>query len=130
MQFVDRSRISEGITWKGVKGKPLGFSSFKKKISLPPKEWLDATGVVSWYREHEQVTPALPGLHDNSADVDSVRAATLLHLSDPRYCGMMLRISSRSHFSCTRVAVVTARADYLLLHAARIGNLQIHYIVA
>ncbi|KAF4541597.1 Epoxide hydrolase [Lasiodiplodia theobromae] len=52
--FVDRSRISEKITWKGIKGKPVGFSSFRREISLPPKAWLDATGVVSWYREHEQ----------------------------------------------------------------------------
>ncbi|OJD32326.1 epoxide hydrolase [Diplodia corticola] len=52
--LVDRSRIAPEVTWKGIKGKPLGFSSFAKEIGPPPKSWVDATRVVSWYREHEQ----------------------------------------------------------------------------
>ncbi|GME32016.1 Epoxide hydrolase [Neofusicoccum parvum] len=52
--MVDPSRTVKTATWSAIKGKPLGFSSFKREISFPPKAWLDASGVVTWTRHHDK----------------------------------------------------------------------------
>lgn len=40
--------------WRIPDEKPFGFSSFPEEIQPVPREWVERTGRVSWWREHER----------------------------------------------------------------------------
>lgn len=51
--------------------KPLGYSLFPKETSPVPKEWVEATGDLVWFRRHEKVIIFLSQC-DLATDSDTV----------------------------------------------------------
>ncbi len=66
---------------------PLGFSSFPKEISVPPRSWAESQVNLVWYRKHDKVrelTIPFPFIHSTTLPAFCPFIRTLIPITFPK----------------------------------------------